>query len=329
MTIRRTPPGARLDQHGNRLYTWAGTGQVEEFYSVTTAIHGGIPKYLVPWAAKLVAELAYHDVLTLGTDALEQWAREGRALVDAQRAAGAKLASIDESPEGLALRYLKGEPDRVRDAAGDRGSAIHEAAEDLVLAHAREASRLVLEGRPLPTWPEEIRPHMEYGFVPWLRAYRPRFLSAEATVYNRTHAYAGTSDAFCEIWGHGRWWAVCVDYKSGKRAYPEVGVQTEAYRRGEFVGGADGVTEFPVPDTDATALLHLTPKGFDFRWLGPDPREVEARERYADAMFRTFLYSREIFRFAIELSKSVIGERIPQDLEESLAASLEQVRAAS
>lgn len=310
----RSPVGARLDQSGNRIYTWTGRGHVEEFYSVTTIIGRGIPKYLVPWAAKLVAELAYGDVEAHGRKALRRWADEGRILIDAQREAGAKLTRADETPRGLSLRYLKHEPERVRDEAGDRGSTIHEAAEDLVLLHAREASRLVLEGKEMPRWPDNIRPYMEAGFVPWLRAYRPRFLSTEATVYNRKEAYAGTADTFVEVFVGGAWWRACVDYKSGRRIYPEVAVQTAMYAHGEFIGGADRITEFPVPPVDGTAVLHLTPRGFSFKRL-----------RYDDAIYRTGLYAREIFRFAVDLANSAIGPEIQPDVLDALGASLEAI----
>lgn len=317
LTVRRQPLGARLDEHGHRLYTWTGRGYVEEFYSVTTILGVAIPKYLVPWAAKLVAELAYADVEQHGKDALARWAEDGRAMLDAQRASGRPIKGADETPRGLALRWIKAEPERVRDAAGDRGTRIHEAAEDLVLAHAREATRLILEGQPLPVWPDVIRPYMENAFVPWLRAYRPRFIATEATVYSRTHAYAGTGDTFLEIPVSGHWRRLCVDYKSGRRAYPDVAIQTAAYARGEFLGGPDRVTEFPVPEVDGTAVLHLTPRGYEFREL-----------RYDDLVFRTFLYAREIFRWAIEVSKTALGGLIVPDLDDALAQSIERIGAA-
>jgi hypothetical protein len=309
-----TPTQAALDAEGRRFYTWTGRGHEERFYSVTTIIGLGIPKYGLPlWYGKLVAELAYADVEKHGKRALRRWAKDGATLVKAARAGGAKLERIDETPRGLALRHLKAEPERVRDAAGDRGTAVHEAAEDLVLANVREAARLILAGKELPEWPVAIKPWMD-SFVAWLRAYRPRFLATEASGYHRGQAYAGTPDAFVEVWYQGRWVPLCVDYKSGKRAYPEVALQCAANARAEFIGGADQVTEHPVPVVEGTAVLHLGPKGYDFRRL-----------RYDDVIYNQFLYAREVFRWVIEVSKTAIGEPIPQDLEDALAASLEGV----
>lgn len=315
---------ARLDPDGNRLYTWTGAGQVEEFYSVTTILGVGIPKYLVPWASKLVAELAYDNVAEKigtkgrrrGAGALHVWAREGAEIVRQARLAGAKLAKIDETPRGLALRYLKGEPDRVRDAAAEVGISVHSAAEDIVVANMIEATRLVLDGAKLPAWPESIKPRMD-GFTLWLRRYHVEFTAAEATVFNRSQVYAGTGDAWAKIKtdlhdGRGtRQIPAMIDYKSGKSTWPEVALQCCAYARGEFIGGADLTTEWLVPESEITAVLHLTPKG-----------PVFTRLRYDDAMWDAFRYAREIFRWVLVTSKTAFVGEIEPDLEDALAESL-------
>lgn len=310
----------RLDDEGRRLYTWTGRGQVEQFYSVTTILGQGIPKYLVPWASKIVAELAYSEVMAHGPNSrasaiTRRWARQGKALVIAAREGGAKLDKVNlDDGRDMAHRYLKGEPERVRDAAADRGSRVHEAGEDLVLKlAAHDAARLYAKGRPMPDWPLDIEGYMA-SFVAFLDAYRPRYLATEATVYHRGQAYAGTADAFLEVPIDGHWTPLCVDYKSGNRIYPETAVQCAAYARGEFLGGADGVTEHPVPPVEGTAVLHLRTKGFTFRRL-----------RYDEQVFRTFLYAREIFRWAIDISKTALGDPILPDAEDALAASLEGV----
>lgn len=322
MIAGRPPALARLDDEGRRLYAWNGRGYLEEFYSVTTII-GAAPKYLVPWASKLVAELAYNDVAEMlngrrrGARAIRLWAKRGREYVELVKASGG-LKSIDPaklSERDLALRWLKGEPERVRDAAADRGKAVHAAAEDVVLENVREGFRLMFsEPDRMPEWPEQIRPWMVNGFAPWVRHYRPRVLSTEATVYNRSQVYAGTSDIFVEVLVDGEWQVLCVDYKSGRATYPEVALQTCAYARGEFIGGPDRVTEYPLPPVSGTAVLHITDHGYSFDRL-----------RYDDVIFASFLYVRETFRWAIETSKSAFLGPIAPDLEDSLVASIEAI----
>lgn len=334
--VRPQPAGARLDQEGNRLWTWEGRGYLEEFYSVTTMINGGIPKHLQNWTAKVIAELVYADVELYGGDALDHWAEAGRDYLDALRDAGMKLAKADESPKGLALRYLKGAADRTRDAAAKIGEDVHDAAEAFVLQHAREGARLYAATGELPAWPDEIASRMA-SFTRFLADHRPIYLATEARIYNRTRSYGGQADAFLRVrvpddwepptwisrpfvWerqgGPAGWLSLCTDYKSGREIYHEVAVQTAAYANGEFIGAPDGTTELEVPRTDSGAVLHLTPKGYRFELVGPTERA-----------FRVFLFAREIFAWTSEQSRvgtrSWMGGPVPTDLEDALRASVE------
>jgi hypothetical protein len=309
---RRQPLTARNDDAGNRLYTWTGTGRVEEFYSVTTMIGRGVPKHLQQWYGKVVAELAYDDVLAHGAGTLDYWHDRGVEYIAAQRALGMKLKGVDESPRGLSLRYLKGQPDRLRDAAAERGSTVHAESEDFVLARVREGVRLFIELGDVPKVSDEIAPYLN-ALIRWVNDYRPEILATEVTVYNRADSYAGTADLFARVKIDGAWRTLCIDYKSGRAVYPETAMQCAAYARGEFAGGADLVTEHPLPEFDGTAVLHLTPNGYAFRLL-----------RYDDVVWRSFLYARENFRWLTEIARTALGDPLTPDLEDALEGSLEQ-----
>lgn len=295
------PVLSRKDSVGDRLYPWGGEG----FYSVTTIIDGGVPKYLVPWAAKAVFDLVHSDMTSRGPSArvsavLRRWARSGREEVIARQAVG-ELSSIrlgKLSDADLAGRWVKGTPERIRDAAAALGSEVHEESERLVLSLARESGLAWTEGRPLPEWPERLRPHMG-SFVSFLDDFRPEYLATEATVFNRTQAYAGTLDAIMRIRIGGRPTTLIVDYKSGRNVYPEVALQLAAYRNGEFIGLTDGVTEVPVPEVEAGVVLHITPKGYRLRLVRVD-----------DEIYRAFLHARETFRW----TKVLAGTALLQEL---------------
>ena len=193
------PRLARSDDDGRRFYTFGNPP--ENFWSVTTLIGGGVPKFLHAHYAKMAAELAYESLLERGPHSrpgaiVRRLAARGRAYI-AERQAKGELTSIKLaklSDKELALRWIKGAADRHRDAAAERGIAVHDEAELLVLAHAREESRLILDDDVVHPWPEHLAGYQQ-AFTAWLRDFKPTFRAAEATVFNRTQAYAGTLDA--------------------------------------------------------------------------------------------------------------------------------------
>lgn len=316
------PLNAALDDAGRRYYTWNG----ERFWSVTTLIDMGVPKYLVPWASRLIAEMAYYDVARCGKRALGIWEKAGRHYVSMLQAQGGLTSIKPEklTPADFALRWLKSTPERTRDAAAARGSKVHEQSEEIVKVRADEAARLVIAGTDhaaiLAGFDDATRPYMA-SFLAWVRDFRPRFEATEATVYNRAAGYAGTLDAIVRLdLGPAHGVPMVVDYKTGREIYSEVGLQLAAYRRGEFVGMPDG-SEAPMPRTLDGAVLHLlpaptttSPHGYEFR-----------RVRVDEPIYRAFLYACEVARFRLETAPTVIGEPILPDLADALAASLEAV----
>jgi hypothetical protein len=310
------PALARSTDDGRRFYPWKG----ESFWSVTELMGGGIPKFLHAHYAKMAAELAYDEILRRGpygraTAIVRRLARAGRADV-AERQGRGELTSIKLhklTERDLALRWLKGAADRHRDAAGVIGSEVHDEAE----AHVLRASELLQEGGELIPWPGHLAGHEE-AFRAWLRDFDPTFVATEATVFNRAQAYAGTLDAIVRIRAEllaaaiarrgqkvpawlaaldpGTMVLLIVDYKTG-RILAEVSVQLSAYARGEFIGGADGVTEFPMPFVTAGAVLGITAKGYSFRLV-----------RIDDVPFNTFLFAREVYRYRHEHAATVLLE---------------------
>ncbi len=320
---KRHPSLARTDvDSGDRFYPWKG----EAFWSVTTLIGGGIPKYaLAPWYGKVVAELVVTEILERGPYArahplVRRWTKSGIADVIARQAAG-ELKSIKLeklTPVDLALRWLKGAPARVRDAAAEIGSDVHTEAEDHVLRLALDATA-ELQDAEIPTpWPEHLLGY-ERSFRTFIEEWNPAYIATEATVFNRPQAYAGTLDAIIRLsasqllhatvraggvlpeWlklAHDRdeILTAVMDYKSGRQLHPEVGLQLAAYSRAEFVGLADGVTEVELPHIDIGLGLHLTPTGYHLRLV-----------RIDDPIYQAFLYAREIYRFQKEIAATVLG----------------------
>ena len=159
----------------------------ENYRRVTTLLNG-IPKpQLVPWAAKSVAEYAVEHK--------DEWSG---------------------LPKADAIKLLKQSPYSKRDAAGDRGSAIHAALEAVVKDTA------LPEGL---TEDEDACAAAAMGFLGELGG---TFLATELIVLNATlgQGYAGTLDLW-HVADDGT--TSIIDWKSSKAVYESHGVQQAAY----------------------------------------------------------------------------------------------------
>lgn len=287
-TAAAGPKNARQTSSG-RLYEWrsptAGIGEPpERFWSVTTILKGGLPSpALTAWGMKAVAEYAVANHRQLSS-MLET--------VRVRRTGDEMLLVTDPDAVQAAIDWLKGSPYRERDRKADIGTAVHLAAEAHIL------------GKPWPTPADDVAPYVEQ-FRRFVDDFAPVFELAEASVYNRSEAYAGTLDAIAVIPDRGR---ALIDFKTtGKGVYPEHALQLAMYRYAEFIGLPDG-TEAPMPTVDGCAVL----------WLAPDRYElvpVVADE----AVFTAAKYVRETFRWQEELSKGVVGKALPVPSKEEAA----------
>lgn len=293
-----SPANARTSRSGSRFYTW---GRGERYWSVTTIL-GALPKDALKfWAAKVVAEFAF--------DRKSTWLTMTRS---------------------EAVQWLKQEPLRFTSGRADFGTAIHKATESIVLqVPVRRGEFSDEEARAIGYF---------FDFVETLK---PRYLLTEASVYNRSQKYAGTLDAVVDVpygllleLAHGNpllvpWEprddrdvvTLLLDTKTGgdvaegKGVYPEVALQLAAYARAEFVGTVSG-QEVPLPLIDGGAVLHVNASGWRLVpvRIGHDPRiELPAGVERDEAVFRSFLFVREVFRFREVLSKEVLGTPLQPD----------------
>lgn len=240
----------RTDTDRGRLYTWGN----EQFRSVTTILGALGKPWLGAWAAKMVAEYAY--------DRRDKW---------------------DDMTKAEAVRLLKGAPWEKRDAAGDVGTAVHNAIESLVL------------GQTPPPYPDDIAAHMAH-FNRFVSDYRPEWHAAEAAVFNRTHKYAGTLDGIVGIGDR----TYILDVKTSKAVYPDTyPLQLAAYAHAEFIGLPDG-TEAGLPALDGGLILHLT----------ADKYEV-IQVRIDEQVFHSFLYVLAAYRWQQDTCKSALMGQLP------------------
>lgn len=251
------PRNARSAPQNRRYYDWKG----ERFWSVTTMTKGGLPE-------------AY---------GLQKWKRYSVARGAVKAVQDGILVPMIETSERGAVEFLAELPFQKMSDAADLGTEIHDAIEAIVL------------DRPAPTPSPEAAPYLEQ-FERFRERYQPTFLMAEASVYNRTHMYAGTLDSVVEIGGR----QYVLDVKTGSGIYPEIALQLAAYRNAEFIGVPDG-SEVPMLETEPIGLgLHLQPGFYDAKRVDLSPE-----------IFDVFLYCRETFRWDQVIAKGVLQGEFP------------------
>lgn len=245
----------------------------------------------------------------LDKPALLYWAAEQTAL-QAVAVAGTLERRVAEEGEEAVVKWLRDarfrKPRGVRSAT-ELGTAVHDAIESYALSGTR------------PTVDDEVLPFLD-AFDRWAQVWQPKYLAAEAAVYNRTYGYAGTLDAIVELDGM----SLIVDTKTTRSdvdsrgnpstPYPEVALQLAAYRHAELLATFRArrteimrrryylISEVeveecvPMPAVDGAAVIHITPN-----------RCTAYPVRADDAVFQAFLFTMEAFRWQQQLAKTVIG----------------------
>jgi tRNA U55 pseudouridine synthase TruB len=107
-------------------------------------------------------------------------------------------------------------PYRINETAKNRGTAVH----DIVEAYKNIDEVVGLEG-----------PYKGYAqaFKNWLKDFDVKVQENEKTVISDKHGYAGTLDMLAVL--NGDTLPTLIDVKTGKDLYPEVHLQTSAYKQ--------------------------------------------------------------------------------------------------
>lgn len=241
----------------------------ERVPGVTTIVGDGMPKpALLNWAGTATAEYAVDNWDTLAPLPLSE-----------------RLKKISNG------RYEK------RDAASNKGSAVHAMAERLIAGEK-------------VTVPDELTGYVE-SCVRFLDDFDVRARHVEAVVYSETQRHVGTADLIAEVllpdmpeYAHiGRdddgYSRGLLDWKTSKSGiFGDVALQLVAYRHSEWlINPVSGDVEV-MPDVDFTAGIHLTPNGYSFV-----PLET------GDDVYRDFLYIKEVARVVAGL-RDLVGDVI-------------------
>lgn len=122
------------------------------------------------------------------------------------------------------------EAEAIKTAAGDKGSKVHKAIEDIL--SGREIKIDDKYFNQSKEEDEELTP-VEYGclmsVVAWLNEVNPKIIFTEYTTFNDEDGYAGTVDLKCEI--DGEVWI--VDFKTSQNIWTEYELQLSAYKHAD------------------------------------------------------------------------------------------------
>lgn len=136
-------------------------------------------------------------------------------------------------PKGIAFyKWLadKGwdESQALKQAAGEKGSKVHQAIEMLIKGGEIKMSSKLLN---TSTGQEEELTVEEYdcilSFKNWVDKVKPEFLIQEKTVISREYGFAGTVDCVAKIDGE----IYIIDWKTGQYVWPEYELQLSAYNQ--------------------------------------------------------------------------------------------------
>lgn len=232
---------------GNHQYLLDG----DPVPGVTTIIRGGVPApALVWWAGETVAKYV---------------------AAEPEQVARLRAIGTDEL-----VYHLARVPNRTRDAAGVKGTAVHELGERVVHGHEVGPDDI-----PDGLDPAVVLAHVR-TYAEWLDRFSVVPVYSECMIANRRHRYAGKFDLLARI-GSETW---LLDLKTSKGVYGDTSLQVEAYARGQFLVTPEGQT-LDLPRVDRIGVVHVTR---DATHLYPLDREPGAR----DAAFTEFLAAKVI-----------------------------------
>lgn len=252
-----------------------------EFGSVTTLL-GNLPKdRLIKWTAKMVAECA----------AEYAWVR-------------------DAFGDAIAIDYWSRAGERFRDMAGERGTLVHDVAEDgASIIHA--AADELLAGHGVPARFVE-----QANVAPYVRALQKFFADwpgiepiwTEVTVFSRRFGYAGTLDFIAYVPGLG---LILGDWKSSRLTHASMSMQLAAYRWADY-GIVDG-RRIPLPQVQAAYIVHLMPgeEGDGAYELVPADSSFDIVEDIFPAMHSVRRHDRPS-KIGKPVTPAALGQAVPQ-----------------
>lgn len=254
----------RVNSGKSHYYVDEDTG--ERIPGVTGITDAGLPKpALINWAANATAEAA-----------VDRWD---------------ELAAM---PPSQRLKALQGARYAVKDAAANRGTAVHKLAEKLV-----QGERV--------TVPDALAGHVA-SYVRFLDEFDVRPLLVERTIHSAAHRYCGTFDLIADLLDPDdpepdpalrRRHTWLLDVKTNRSGiFGDIALQLAAYRYADVYIDQDKGEEYDMPEVDACGGVHVRADGYSLIPVEAGPLQ-----------HRAFLYVQQVGAFT-EHSRELVGEPV-------------------
>lgn len=167
-------------------------------------------------------------VLDVLNQSMEWW--EARCAVDLAYEHAERLANVRTMPNGpekwkrerAAKEWLRGAATRDRDDSAARGDFVHDYAEVWSLKSIGQATQAEVDAQRIACEEAGVADYLPHFHQFW-EDFQPRVHTPEATVWNHTVGYAGTTDLLCEIEVEGTPVPVVADWKTKKALYKRNG----------------------------------------------------------------------------------------------------------
>lgn len=247
-------------------------------------------------------------VLDVLNQSMEWW--EARCAVDAawdwaHRIVEIKKDARDWRTERKAKDWMRNAAERDRDAASARGDYVHDYAETWALMTIGRATQAdVDEHRAacVANGAGDYLPHFHQFWDDW----QPEVVMPEATVWNHSVGYAGTTDLLCRVAVQGRTVNVVGDYKTKKALFKRNGEPKSKDLRdytGMQLAAAARAEEVWVPGAAEDGSQDLwEPMDFGVEVgvgiaIAPDGYAVRQYAIHHDPMFECFKALRDAWEF--------------------------------
>ena len=214
------------------------------------------------------------------------------------------------------------EAEAAKQAAGDKGSAVHHAIEMILKGQEFRIDTKVLD-KARSTEQEPATRELTYeellcvkSFLDWRDAVKPEVIATEMTIFSDIHGYAGTVDLVCRIDGV----PYVIDFKTSKQVWKEYELQVSAYRMA-LENGENPIDEKNPNGTDTGRIVDLSGLKTAILQVGYERNKTGYKFTEVEDAF-------PLFKVAQQIWQSEVGDNHPgftkREFPIILSAAVEQ-----